>query len=116
MARLGDHEWRAGSDDLARFAEDHLDAPRIGVTGELACAIGRLDPGELDDATLDLRDGLLSDDEHVVVLEPARARGGIGEERTEIVSFLQLRDSPERDDAQLVGQPRPVTRIPAWPL
>ena len=91
--RLGDHERRAGSDDLARLAENHLDAPRIGVTGELACAIGRLDPGELDDATLDLRDGLLSDDEHVVVLEAAGPRGGIDEERAEIVSLLELRDS-----------------------
>ena len=78
MVRLGDDERRAGSDDLARFAEDHLDTPRIGVTGELARAIGRLDPGELDDATLDLRHGFLSDDEHVVAFEPARPRGGLG--------------------------------------
>ena len=68
---------------------------------------------ELDDATLDLRDRLLRDDEDVVVLEPAGAACRLDEERAEVVSVLELRDAPERDDAELVGQPRPVTRIPA---
>ena len=54
--------------------EDHLDAPGIGVAGELARTLGRLDAGEMDDATLDLRDRLLRDDEDVVrARSPCRA-------------------------------------------
>ena len=88
----------------------------VGVAGELARTLGRLDAGELDDATLDLRDRLLSDDEDVVLLEARAAGGRLDEEPSEIVSLLELRDPAERDRAQLPAQGSPVTWIPAWPL
>ena len=116
MARLGDDERRARAQDLTRLPEYHLDAPRIGVAGELARTLGRLDAGELDDATLDLRDRLLGDDEDVVLLEARAACSRLDEERGEIVSLLELRDPAERDHAQLPRQGSPVTWIPAWPL
>ena len=115
VPRLGDDERRARADDLARLAQDHLETTRIGVAGELARPLRRLDVREVDDATLDLRDRLLRDDEDVVVLE-ARLRARVDDERGEIVALLELRDPAERDDAQLAGQRSPVTRIPAWPL
>ena len=80
--------------------------------GELACPLRRLEVGEMDDAALDLRHGLLGDDEDVARLElPRRRPGGRGE----VVSLLELRDPPEREDANLAGHGRPVTRIPACP-
>ena len=71
------------------------------VAGELARALGRLDLGERDDAALRLRDGLLRDDDDVAVLEPARALGGVGEQRREVVALLDLREALERDDPEL---------------
>ena len=73
-------------------------------------------PASCDDATLDLRDRLLGDDEDVVLLEARAACSRLDEERGEIVSLLELRDPAERDHAQLLRQGSPVTRIPAWPL
>ena len=99
-----------------RLPEDHLDAPRIGVAGELSSTLGWLDVGEVDDATLDLRDRLLGDDEDVVLVEARAACSRLDEDRGEIVSLLELRDPEERDHAQLPRQGSPVTRIPAWPL
>ena len=116
VPRLGDDERRAGTDDLASLAQNHLDSPRIGVAGELTRSFGRLDPVERDDPALDLRYRLLRDDEHVVALEAAGPSGGFEEERTEIVPVHELRDPRQRDDAELAAQPRPVTRIPACPL
>ena len=113
MTRLRDHERRSHAEDLPRFLQDHLEATRIGGTRELARPVGRRDTGELDDPALDLRDGLLSDDEHVAALEPTRTSRGVGENGREIVTILELRDPPEGNDAQLLRQPRPVTRIPA---
>ena len=117
MARLRDDERRACADDLACLAQDDLETARVDVAGELACALGRLDAVELDDTTLDLRDRLLRDDERRRRCStPAGANRSLDEERAEVVSVLELRDSPKRDDAELAGQPRPVTRIPACPL
>ena len=116
MPRLGDDERRARAQDLTRLPEYHLDAPRIGVAGELSSTLGWLDVGKVDDATLDLRDRLLGDDEDVVVLEAGAACSRLDDERGEIVSLLELRDPAERDHAQLPAQGSPVTWIPAWPL
>ena len=86
------------------------------VAGELARPVRRLDLGEMDDATLDLRDRLLRDDDDVV-----RARAHPHElaastsSAAEIVALLELRDPAERDDAKLPGQASPVTRMPACP-
>jgi len=66
-----------------------------------------------DDATLDLGDCFLCDDEDVVVLE---ARRHFDDERAEVVPLLELRDPAHRDHAQLLAQGSPVIRIPAWPL
>ena len=116
MARLGDDQRRSYPYDLTRFAEDHLDSAGIDAAGKLVRAIRRLDPGERDDAAFDLRDSLLSDDDDVVSLETVSAFGRVGQERAEVIPLLQLRDPSERDHAQLVTQPSPVTRMPAWPL
>ena len=83
---------------------------------ELSSTLGRLDAGEVDDATLDLRDRLLGDDEDSSWSKPVPRARGLGEDRSEIVSLLELGDPAERDHAELPRQGRPVTRIPAWPL
>ena len=75
----------------------------------------RLDPVEVDDAAFHLRDRLLRDDDDVVAREPAGAVGRFDEQRAEVVPLLELRDPAERDDAELVRQGRPVTRMPACP-
>ena len=113
VLRLGDDERRTCTEDGAALSQDHLDSPRVPVSRELACASRRFDPGQVDDATLHLRDGLLGDDEHVVRLEPARSGSGIDDQPAEVVALLELRDPDERDDAQLARQAMPVTRIPA---
>ena len=57
----------------ARLAQDPLDVTRVAVgAGELDRARGRLDVVERDDAALDLRDGLLRDDDDVARREPTR--------------------------------------------
>jgi hypothetical protein len=116
VAGLGDDERWARSNDLTCLSQDHLDASRIGVAGELAGASGRLDSSKVDNAALDLRNRLLRHDEHVVALQTARSSGRLDEEQAEIVALVELRDAQKRDDAKLARQPRPVTRIPACPL
>ena len=116
MARLGDDERWPCAQDLKSLTEDHLDAAWIGFAGKLSRTLGWLDVGEVDDATLDLRDRLLGDDEDVVLVEARAACSRLDEDRGEIVSLLELRDPEERDHAQLPAQGSPVTRIPAWPL
>ena len=75
VPRLGDHERGPGAEDLAALAEDHLGAARISVLArELDRAGGRLDVGEPYDSALDLRDGLLGDDDDVGVLRARRQR------------------------------------------
>ena len=69
VLRAGDDERRPDADELGRLVEDDLDAARVGVAGELARLLRRLDVRERDDAALDLRDRLLRDDDDVAVLE-----------------------------------------------
>ena len=71
---------------------------RVAVVRELERALGRLDLVHPHDASLGLRDDLLGDDDDVGVLEPTGAFGRVGQERDEIVSFLDLRNALERDD------------------
>ena len=52
------------------------------------------------DATLRLRHRLLRDDEDVPFLEPARALGGVAEERGEVVPGPHLGQPGERDDRE----------------
>ena len=72
------------------------------------------------DAALDLRDGLLRDDDDVAVLEPARPGRGLGEEPAEVVALLELRQPRERDHADLgsvtsvdAGDPQARVRLVA---
>src|SRR5262249_8785333 len=116
VPRLGDHERRTRPHDLTRLAENHLHAPGIAAARELARAVGRLGPGELDDTPFHLRDRLLGDDEDIAGLETTHGSGRLDEERSEVVSLLELRKATERDNTELVAQPRPVTWMPAWPL
>jgi hypothetical protein len=74
---------RAIINELGRLVEDHLDPARIGlVARELARLLARLDVREHDDPALDLRHGLLRDDDHVPVGEV----GALGDEAGEVVS------------------------------
>ena len=78
--------------------QDRLDVARVAVVGELERPLRRLDLVQPHDAALGLRDHLLGDDEHVGVLEAARALGRVGQEQPrEVVAFLDLRDALERD-------------------
>src|SRR5688572_6916793 len=47
VARLGDDERRSHAQHLARLPQDHLEAPRVGIAGKLACAFRGLDRLEL---------------------------------------------------------------------
>ena len=81
-------------------------------------------------AALDLRHGLLGDDDDVAVLEPADARAGVGQQAAEIVPLLELGDARQADHPHLAGasglvliqhnvaaaQWTPVTRRPACAL
>ena len=97
MPGAGDDEWWAHADELVRLVEDDLDPARVGLAGgEFACLLGRLDSGELDDAALDLRDRLLRDDDDVPVCELA----SLGDQRSEVVSLLQLWQSLDRHDGE----------------
>src|SRR6476659_557673 len=116
VPRLRDDEGRARAHDLACFGHADLDAPRVGVTRELACALGYFDAREVDDPALHLRDRLLCDDEDVVLSEPAYCRRRLDDKTCEVAVLLELREAVQRDDAKLARQPSPVTRIPAWPL
>ena len=103
------------TDDATALLEDHLDSSRVLCAGELSCSSGRLDIVEMEDAALDLRDRLLRDDDDVAACEPSRALRRFDDQRTEVVPLVELRDPAQRDDAELAGQGRPVTRMPAWP-
>ena len=69
---------------------------RVAVAGELERACRRLDPLETDQPSLGLRDHLLRNDDDVAVLEAPGADGGVGEQRSEVVALLDLRDALER--------------------
>ncbi len=78
-----------------------LEAARVVAGGELD-GLGRgLDVREPHDPPLGLRDRLLRDDDDVVVLEAARALGGGGEVRGEVVPRLQLGDPGEPEDPEV---------------
>ena len=65
----------------------HSIAARIPlVAGDLARPLRRLDVVEADDASLDLRDRLLRDDDDVAVLE----LDALEDQRREVVPFAQL--------------------------
>src|SRR4029077_12717044 len=100
-----------------RFAQDHLDVARIALlTGELASAHARFDVPHEDGAALDLRDGLLCDDDHVAFFEAPGSERRLREQRTEVVALLELGDPAERYDPDAAAQERPVMRRPAWAL
>ncbi|HKE00873.1 MAG TPA: hypothetical protein VKE69_07685, partial [Planctomycetota bacterium] len=109
VPRLRDHERRSYADDARGLAKNHLDPPRILVTGDLACAFRRLDIRETDDTSFGFRDGLLRDHEHVTVLELDPG----GDQLGEVVSLPYLGQAVDRDDADLAAQGRPVRRTPA---
>jgi len=70
VARLRDHERASLANDPLRFAQDHLDLARVAlVSRQLACLLGGLVVVDSHDPPLRLRDGLLRDDDDVVVLE-----------------------------------------------
>ena len=109
VARARDDERRPDANELDGLVEDDLDPARVGlVARELARLLRRLDPGERHDAALDLRDGLLRDDDHVAV----RELGPLGDERREVVSLAQLRESP-RPAVTVKPPPTSLTRISA---
>ncbi len=109
MARLGDHEGAACSDDALRLTENDLDPARIAVARELTRASRGLDLVQAHDAALDLRDRLLGDDEHVAVLELSP----LGDHAREVVPRAELRQPADRRDRQLGHSPTIWT--PAWP-
>ena len=107
MARPRDHERRPRAHDLGGLPQDHLDLARIAVVArELDGARRRLDLVEAHDPALDLRDGLLRDDDDVALLEPAR-RGAHASARSgrQIVALLELGQPGEADHADL-AEPR----------
>jgi hypothetical protein len=55
------------------------------------------------DAALDLRDGLLGDDDDVARLEPSGTATGVGEEPSEVVSLLELGEAGEADHTNVCG-------------
>ena len=109
MRRLGDDERRPRAHDALRFAEDDLEPARVLAARQLSRAIRRLHVVETYDAPLDLRDGLLRDDDDVAVLEV----DSFGDQRAEVVPLSQLGNACDGDD---LDHGRPVTEIPAWPL
>src|SRR5205814_3013257 len=94
-----------------RLLADHLEPARIRAARELACPLRRHDVVETDDAALDLRDGLLGDDDDVAVLE-LRA---LGDERGEVVAFLQLLDPFNRHDRDHASRSWPAAAGRAGP-
>src|SRR5579871_5258816 len=96
VLRASDQERRPGADELDGLVEDHLNPARVGVGGELARLLRRLDIRERDDAPLHLRDRLLRDDDDVAVLEvdPLDDHGG------EIVSLAQLGQARDGRDGE----------------
>ena len=103
MLRLRDHERLTDADDARRLAQDHLDAPRVLVLGELPCALGGLDLGQPDDTALRLGDDLLCQDDDVAILE-LDVRG---DELRQVVARSDLGQALDRDDANLLSQGSP---------
>jgi hypothetical protein len=116
VLRLHDDQRRPDADDVGALTQDPLDVPRVAVVGELEGALRWLDVLQPDDAALGLRDRLLGDDEHIRVLESARAPGRVEQERREIVAVVDLRDALERDDPDFGSHGSPEIRRPAWAL
>ena len=96
VPRARDEERRAGADELDRFVEDDLDAARVGVGGELARLLRRLDVRERDDAPFDLRDRLLRDDDDIAVLEV----DALDDRAGEVVSLAQLGQAGDGRDGE----------------
>jgi len=94
MSCLGDHERRPGAQDARGLAQDHLRLARVAVAGEPERLLGGLDPREVDDAALGLRDHLLRDTDDVAVLE--RDRGG--DHRRQVVALADLGEPFDRND------------------
>jgi hypothetical protein len=107
-----DHERRPDAHDARRLAQDHLDAARILVPGDLSCAFRGFDVCETNDAPFGLRDDLLCDDDNVAVLEVDRLADQLGQ----VVALPYLGKAGDRDDANVVAQGIPVRRIPACAL
>jgi hypothetical protein len=116
VARLGNDQRWPRPNDFSGLAQDQLHPPGVAVPGELACTLGGCDCREVEHATLDLRDGLLGNDEHVVVFEATGPHRGVEENRPQVVPVLQLRDAPKRNHAHSLAQPSPVSLMPAWHL
>ncbi len=113
MPRLADHERRADADDPLRLLQDRLDPARVGLVlgirdGDLARLVRRLVVVETHDASFDLRDRLLRDDEYVAVLELDLLR----DQRGEVVALAELRDAGDGSGAE-AAHGRPVTLKPA---
>jgi len=107
VLRLRDHERATLADDPLGLAEDHLDLARVALArGDANGRLGSLDPVEVDDATLCLRDALLREHQHVFVLE----RGKLDDEGSEIVALADLRQAVHGDDRD---HSSPVMRTPA---
>ena len=103
MGRLGDEHAVGHPDDASRLAQDDLDLAGIAVValGELDRLGSRLDPGQVDDRALGLRDDLLRDDQDVVVAQregAGRGRDRVGDDGREVVAETDLRDAVEGED------------------
>ena len=99
--------------DARCLAEDDLDAARIlFVAGDLSRPLRRLDAGESDDSAFGLRDDLLREHDDITRLELDLGDDELGQ----VVPFLDLRQTGDRDDAKLAAQGNPVRRMPACAL
>src|SRR5262249_23704139 len=97
VSRLADHERRTNAHDAPCLAQNPLDATRISLVAcDLPCAVRWLDLVESDNTTLDLRDRLLRDDDHVTVFQI----GVLDDCRGQIVALVQLWDPANREDAK----------------
>ena len=83
------------------LAQDHLDLPRVAVRARELDARGRTARRRrAARRALDLRDGLLRDDDDVARLEPAqRARRPRASSAAEVVALRELGQPLERDHA-----------------
>ena len=81
------------------------------VAGDLSRARGRLDVVEAHDASLDLRNSLLGDDDDVVLLEA----DALDDQRRQVVAGPQLGDPRDGEDgeAAIGDQGSPVICTPA---
>jgi hypothetical protein len=110
---LGDDEGQPDTNDSGGLAEDDLDTSRILFGArDLSRPLRRLDAGERDDAAFGLRDDLLREYDDVAVLELDLGDDELGQ----VVAFLDLRQTGDRDDAKLAAQGSPVRRMPACAL